>query len=88
MWENIWKWLKGIGPFMIRFLSTTISDCVDEMGEDALAIVLEVERSGVKGSDAKFAMALKIMLTKFPTMPLTAIRIAIDTAVALMNENK
>ena len=88
MWENIVKWLKGIGSFMVRFLSTTISDLVDEMGDDALAIVMEVEASGVSGAEAKFAKALQIMLVRFPTMPINAIRIAIENAVAIMNEGK
>ena len=88
MWENILRWLKGIGSFMVRFLSTTISDLVDQIGDDALAIVIEVERSGVQGAEAKFAKALQIMIMKFPDMPINAIRIAIENAVAIMREEK
>ena len=88
MWENILNWIRNIGSFMVRFLSTTISDLVDEMGDDALAIVLEVEASGVQGGEAKFAKALQIMIVKFPSMPINAVRIAIENAVAIMNEKK
>lgn len=83
-WDDVKSWFSKIGAFMATFLKTEISDVVDQIGPIALDIVKQVQASGGT-ADEKFAMALSLMTAQLPNVAINAIRIAIETAVAVMN---
>ena len=90
MWETIKQWFSGIGEFMFLFLKTAISNIVADIGPMVLEIVVQVERecAGNCSGQEKFDKALALAMQKLPGIAINAIRIAIETAVAIMNEDK
>ena len=89
MWEKIKGWFMSIGEFMFQFLKTAISDTVADIGPTVLDIVRQVEaecEGGCSGQE-KFDKALALAVMKLPEIAINAIRIAIEVAVAIMNEN-
>lgn len=83
--KSIWKWLKGVGVFMVRFLETEASDEVAEIGDIALDIVARVQSQGGTG-DEKRARAQMLMIAALPKVSMLAINIAIELAVAIYKE--
>lgn len=85
MFESIWKWLKGVGKFMVRFLETEASDEVSAIGDIALDIVAHVQAQGGTGEE-KRAKAQMLMIAALPKVSMLAINIAIELAVAIYKE--
>jgi len=74
---------------MFAFLKTAISNIVADIGPMVLSIVIQVESEcgGNCSGQEKFDKALALAIQKLPGIAINAIRIAIETAVAIMNEN-